>query len=89
MKNIMSFLEMITELFNKTYQEFFFQSDHSFRVNTFRGDCLNKFKQYDDMKTKFVQDIKKLLDEIMKEYGTLKDAMKKANEVTNWIIKQN
>ena len=35
------------------------------------------------MKTKFVQDIKKLLDEIMKEYGTLKDAMKKANEVTN------
>ena len=79
----MNFLEMIIELFNKTYPEFFFQSDHSFRVNTFRGDCRNKINQYEDMKTKFVQDIKKLLDEIMKEYGTLKDAMKKANEVQN------
>ena len=38
------------------------------------------------MKTKFVQDIKGLLDDIMTEYAVLKEAMELANKPPdNWV----
>ncbi|XP_063726592.1 E3 SUMO-protein ligase TRIM60-like [Symsagittifera roscoffensis] len=57
-----------------------YEDDHSFRVSTFKEDFTQKANRYEDMKTKFVQDIKGLLDDIMTEYAVLKEAMELANK---------